>query len=300
MIIYSVMLTLLFFNSSTLCAPQSATPHSCEQEALLWCSALKHEKLSGEDKIVLLNVTYWSWARSAMIMQAQKAVAHFVRAAHALVQTSMSGRMNPARLCDIAGCTTDEWRQTLTQYEQSHNELVEKLKAYRYASATYAQCLEYILKTDHASHVVVKYTQKVREQARVCLVDTLEEHALSIDKVIDTLSKVFDCVSMRSSTRGIVEVALQFADLGIFNSFAKFDKKYCQCNEAVWNTLAKSYTLSNIIWDMSEQARVDFYRVHHRMLMRALYNDGSPEIASAFNPDGFVAHEQRKQCITVV
>ena len=124
-----------------------AAADSCEKEAFLWCSSLRHEKLSHEDKILLLNVTYWSWARSTMILQAQKAVAHYVRDVYHFIHTSMSGRMNPARLCSIAGCSSDEWHATMQAYEHAHKELVEKLKAYRYACATYAQCLEYVLKS---------------------------------------------------------------------------------------------------------------------------------------------------------
>lgn len=296
MITYVIALSIVCFGSSHM----HATTDSCQKEAFLWCSALKHEKLSHEDKLILLNLTYWSWARSAMILHAQKAVAQYVRDVHALIHTSMSGRMNPARLCSIAGCTSDEWRRTLQTYEHAHHELVEKLKAYRYASATYAQCIEYILKGDHASPAVVRYAQTLREHARDSLRATMKAQALSLNKAIETVSKVFESLRF-GSTRSFFEVVLNFADLGVFNAFAKFDKKYLQCNDTVWNTLAKSYALGNIIWDMSETARVEFYNVHHRMLVRALCDDGAAcEIAAAFNPDGFIAPERRTQCITVV
>lgn len=311
MFTYVVTLTLLFFGSSATCASQVSAPaDSYEKEAFLWCSSLKHEKLSHEDKIMLLNVTYWSWARSTMILNVQKAVAQYVHDAHQLLHTSMAGRMNPARLCSIAGCSTDEWRNILNTYEQAHEQLVEKLKAYRYASATYAHCLEYILKSEQASPVVITYAQSLREHARASLLETLKTQALSVNKAMETLGKVFECVHFGStrnaathgvSTRSVFDMVLNFADLGVFNSFAKFDKKYLQCNDVMWSSLAKSYALGNIIWDVSEATRVDFYKIHHRMLVRALCDDGvEPTIATAFGPDGFIALEKRKQCISRV
>ena len=315
MFTYIFAATLLFFGSSATCAsPNCTASDSCEKEAFLWCSALKHEKLSQEDTIMLLNLTYWSWARSTMILHAQKAVAQYVHDVHELLHTSMAGRMNPARLCSIAGCSTDEWYHALKTYEQAQVQLVEKLKAYRYACATYAQCLEYILKSEHASPVVVRYAQSLREHARTSLLETLKKQALSVNKAMETLGKVFECVRFGGSTRSIsssatrgvstrsfFDIVLNFADLGLFNSFSKFDKKYLQCNDVMWSSLAKSYALGNIIWDISEGARADFYKIHHRMLMRALCDDNvKAEIATAFGPDGFIAPNMRKQCISRV
>lgn len=296
----SVITYIVVLSVSLLSAPYAqADAPQCAHNALLWCSELRHENLSQEDKVLLLNLTYWSWARSEMILQAQKAVESYIHNAHAFIQKGMSGRMNPARLCSIAGCSRREWARIAQAYEDAHEVLVEKLRAHHYASATYAQCIEYILKMEKASPVVVAYTQKLREQARTCLLETASSHATSLTDVMATLRKVFDCIHLGTHTRGLFDVVFNFANSDVFNSYAKFDKQYTQCNDVVWGTLERSYALGNIMWDITESERTRFYGVYHRMLVRAFQDNGSEEMMSAFNPDGFVPLEQRTHPITL-
>jgi hypothetical protein len=290
---------VMFFLLSASSVQSAAS--SCEQEAFAWCSALRYENISQEDQTIILNVTYWSWARSTMLVQAQKAVADYMHSAHGFIQTSMAARINPARLSSIAGCSTDEWACLVHTYENNQKELVEKLRAYRYASATYAQCIEYILKTDKASDVIVECAEKLRKHARAHMAVAMKSQALSLNKVLETLGKVFDCVRFGNTTRGFLDGMLNFAATDFFNAFGKWDRQYSQCNDVVWESLVKSYALSNIVWDMSETARIHFYKVYHRMAVRALCGDGvRHEISSAFDPDGFVQAEKRKRLLTAV
>ena len=296
---------VIFFVATFCIQLNMAHNHRYADQAGAWTNKMLQADLSSEEKTILSNVLYWSWQRSVTILTLQSAVVDYTQKASTVLNGTMGARLNPAKLSSILDYKTSDWQTDLNAFDKAHKLMRDETVRYRAVAATYAHCLEYCLKTDNVRAQVKELIAEVRELSRAARMQVLQEQATSVSLVMAQIKKVMNGFSegpmMRNvtadddETRGIIAYIAQMVTPALFNSFARFDKKYNICNERLWQALTVSYGLSAILWKIIEQTRADFYQTYYATLMQALssHDDTQHNLRTVFDADGFVQPPNR-------
>lgn len=272
--------------------------------AARWCADVIQTRLTDEETTLLLNLTYWSWQRSLSTIIFQKAAVDYLRQVETIFQRTLSSRLNPARMSAILNYRTDEWRHELARFERAQSLFLEELEKYRFITATYAQCAEYLVKDPYLSTSVTTLVTTLRETSRTALIKELQSKLTSINAVMEHMNKIMgslrnDTRSIEDASRGFMDCIVQCTTPGMFYSFAKFDNHYNTFNEKAWQILTSSYGLSNVLWETTETARARFYAEHYLLLTQMLgcYTSRADLLMIAFNPEGFIEIHQRRELL---
>ena len=285
-----------------ICSVLSMHSASCyNDQAANWCSKVIKATPDHEEKILLLNLLYWSWQYSASIMTLQETVVEYVKRSGNMVNETMSARLNPAQISSILHHDSARWERDCAAFERAHKVLQRELKRYRSVAATYAQCTEYLIKTGDIRAEIKDLIKLVRQQSRAVRMVVWQEQFTSVSSIMDNLKKVMGSLDNHvrdgavDASRGFLDCIVQYAVPGAFNSFAKFDTQYNAFNAKVWNTLVSSYAMSNVLWETTEKVRADFYKEHYELLLRLLSGPAVQKnlLVAAFDADGFVEGGRR-------
>jgi len=269
-------------------------------QARAWCSDIVKQKLSTEEITLLLNLLYFSAQRSADIITMQKAVARYASATAPLLNDAISARRNPAKISSVINYSTQKWDAQLQQFDDAHAQLRPLLQSFRANAAAYAHCLEHLIKNNGIRSELLYFIEQLRENARQAMMATMRTNATSIATIKDTLKKIMGSFSNESRSleesvsehiqRGIVDCLANFAAPAAMSSFIKLDQNYSQFNKVAWNALITGYEVNNLLWDMLEQTRFDFYQAHYAAFSALITqsNCAGPFLI-AFDADGYIA-----------
>lgn len=269
-------------------------------QATIWCSKVLQSNPDHEEQILLLNLLYWSWQYSATMLRMQAAVVKYLKHSGQLIHEAMGARLNPAQLSSILRHSTAEWEHNCVTCEQAHKVFKKELEQYRFVAATYAQCIEYLMKIGSVRSELRALVKILRQSSREARMNVWQEQIGSLSGIMDNLTKIMKSLGgpvrlCSDLDRGFLDYVLEYVAPAAFNSFATFDKKYTVFNAQVWNTLVSSYAMGNILWETTEQVRVDFYTAHYDLLLQLLSGpEEQPWLqVAAFDPEGFVEAGKR-------
>lgn len=283
-------------------AAEMQSAHRYHEQTRAWCSKVIQADPTDEEKTLLANLLYWSWQRSATILSLQQAVVEYVQHSGTIIDETMGARLNPAKISSILKYETREWERDYAAFEKADTRMKQELKRYRFVAATYAQCIEYLIKTGDVRSAIKDLVQELREQSRAARLVVMQEQCTSLTAIMDNLKKVMHNFGnhvrdyAEEGSRSLFDCVVQFVTPAVFNSFATFDKKYNLFNKQFWNVLVNSYAMNNLLWEVTEQVRVDFYKAHYEALLQLLGHEERLMIA-AFDADGFVEINKREQTI---
>lgn len=278
----------------------SAHELSFEKEAHVWSKKIIKQEPSQEELTFLLNILYFSEQRSADIIRMQHAVASYVAAASSILNDAISSRRNPAKITSITGYQTSQWDASACKFDEAHVCMKLLLERYRADAAAYAQCLEYLIKKNGIRSELLFFIEELREDSRCAMMRAMQTNATSLQRIKDTLKKIMRTFSVEtraledeiteSITRGIVDCLANFAAPAAIASYVKLDQRYNQFNEIAWRSLVMGYEVDNLLWDMLEEVRIDFYHTYYTTLAQvARENNVMPErVFVAFSADGVI------------
>ena len=269
-------------------------------DAQAWAYRVMQSNPTDEEKTLLLNLTYWSWQRSVTLLQMQAIAVEYVQRTGKIMDDAMVARLNPAAISSVLQYPTSKWERNFAAFDHAHDLFKKALLSYRCAAATYAWCTEYLIKEADMRFDIKEVIATLRENSRTARIKVMQEQLVSINALMDNMKKVMASVGFTTrdfseeNSRGLMDCIMQFATPGVFNSFAKFDKNYNAFNARIFGTLASSYSLSNVLWALTENVRVEFYEEHYAALKQACGCDHNKHLlVAAFDADGFVEEGKR-------
>lgn len=265
-----------------------------EYEALLWTHKVSALHLSSEEEILVANLLYFSAERSRILLGMQEATVHYLQLMSTVVNDAMPARLNPARMSAILNYSTSQWYDKANALEQAQKNFLDIMVSYRYICATYAQCIEYILKNNIFRYKLDQEIRILRDSSRKARMHKFKESALSIQVWMDNLNQLMASFNGSSISREIIssffDYIIDFTQPALLHSFVKFDKRYNAFNEHGWKTMITSYTLGNLIWKTLEEARHEFYTVYYETFIK---ERGTTTFPIAFNEEGFITPDER-------
>ena len=295
MLVYFLVLNCIGFSS------WSNVQARYEQEARVWASQVMQEVKSDEEITLIMNLLYFSAQRSVDILVLQKRMTDYMQNIGPLMHDVIIARRNPARLSSIMNYTTEAWNSTFDHALQASVCLLAFLPLYRSTAATYAHCLEHLIKDDGIRAELLSLINQLRDNGRDARMVVLREHVTSISTIKEDLEKIMkSCSGVRELLeedfseklmRGIMQTISSFSESAAVASYVKLDRKYMQFNDALWHTLTAGHEVYGLLWEMLETARAEFYQAHYSALQRALCDH--EEYVIAYDAHGLIAPENR-------
>lgn len=217
--------------------------------------------VSPEEMNILLNLTYFSYKRSASTIASQDYVLQALNTNWHLLQNVVQTRLNPAH--------STPYKIEQKKYEKMMKQAWDGQQEHEYIDSTYAQMIESILDEDHNTSKLLRDSIKImRDQARAALIDSLSAIKEYIEALIEECQKkrITNSSDTVEMTKGIFDYLLELIPPLAAHSFAAVDNMGIEASEEGYKVLAEIERIHNLIWMVLEQRRANFYAIMYRSL----------------------------------
>jgi len=288
------VLSILFLSSSVVF---SMSPIGQLEELI------KENKASQEDILLLLNVLYNSYERSASLIDAQNSYHHHLQITGLVGNYLVTTRRNPSKtVLEIPSM------ESITQSAQS---CAHSFERYKDAANVYVQCSEYAVKNngfnkEQLHTLIVEF----RTQVKYVILNTIKTYYDTIQSLYYELSSKTDKSEQRKNTADGVDKAeleavaeksfLQtlITALPFFAEkvFVTVDEKYIVLNQKLWDFSFRNGVSYAHIWNVIEQQRAKLYLDAYRSIVFAAIVK-NPRIlthAQLFGELGIIESKHRK------
>lgn len=226
-------------------------------------------KISKQELQIVLNLLYFSFARSSITLDAQDDGLHALATSWQVFQNIIQLRRNPSKeipyLIDGPTYTTD--MKSLFDLQSKH---------YRIGQ-TYALALEAVV---HGSLInnehLAKGIQALRDDSRTSIVHALSNVREYLDAIFHMRSPE-DELNPEGSMEGnksYIDTLTKNFSIGDYiwalipnlalDSFVKTDNLTITMSEEWWKALHQLLNISNMIWKSIERARAELYLEHYK------------------------------------
>ncbi|MCL5875998.1 MAG: hypothetical protein M1114_06010 [Candidatus Dependentiae bacterium] len=265
---YFFLLIFLTVNSKITLPPlyfSSEPEHNAYAQQ--WTSVLFDNdsvlKASEEDIQIILNILYFSAARSQINIDAQESALTTLQKIWEGWANIIARRRNPSKPIIYTHATLD-----ITKYAELHE---KNLMAHEKICRLYDVSLEQTLKNKiFKNGFLINHITFLRDQAR----RTVLQAVLDIRPELETLKNYIETkkIAVKHDTLKItrshfVDHLLGSIPLCAYQAFIATDKLFVKTSELHWSTLHTTNKITNSIWHKIEHARGTFYA----MLYQALY-----------------------------
>lgn len=211
----------------------------------------------------LLNLSYFSYKRSACTLAAQDYALKALNMNWHLLQNVTQTRLNPSH--------ATPYKLELKAYNKLMKQAWQCEKEHEIVGSIYARMIDYLLDdTQNTTKELRKSIEALREQARAALADSLSVVKEYIESLIDECQKNRPEDNNESNTttvkRSLFNYLLTLLPPLAAHSFVKIDSMGVQASEEGWKVLSEIERIHNLIWTALEQRRADFYAIMYRSL----------------------------------
>jgi hypothetical protein len=264
------LLCAIFLHSTLWCIP--GLPIT--QEPIIFI--IKNPNTPTRDVELILNILYWSYARSQATLTAINQFQKHFTICHQIGDCIHYTRRNPSRPLPY---TLDK-KTAITIATTCIHTYFDYLKT----AQTYSQCTQYILKDCYdISRETKEAIEDIRLQARNNLL-------LSINPYIDTLKALQHSLSHLISPKNILSLLWSAIPAVAAKTFVKLDQQCTTLFHHLWINQDIHLETFGTIWKSIERARCNFYRE----LYKKAYNNAPKEIKKyiLFDEHGFMGNSK--------
>lgn len=266
---------------------------------------IKENKASQEDVLLLLNVLYNSYERSASLIDAQNAYHHHLQITGLVGNYLATTRRNPSKtVLEIPSI------ESITQSAQS---CAHSFERYKDAANVYVQCSEYAVKNngfnkEQLHTLVVEF----RTQVKYAILNTIKTYYDTIQSLYYELSsktdksKQFNNAAEQAETekaeleavakKGFLQTLITALPFFAEKVFVTVDEKYIVLNQKLWDFSFRNGVSYAHIWNVIEQQRAKLYLDAYRSIVFAAIVK-NPRIlthAQLFGELGIIEPKHRK------
>lgn len=218
-----------------------------------------HPLVSPAELNILLNLTYFSYKRSAGTITAQDCALQALNENWRLLQNIKQTRLDPSH--------SIPYKLEPKKYDNLMKQTWLGLQEHEYIDATYTNMIEFIFYDQNISNQLHNSIKIMRDQARAALIDSLAAIKTYIESLIEECQK-------RNTTdpdsteikKGIVDYLIEMIPPLAARSFVAVDSMGIEASEEGWKVLAEIERIHNLIWLVLEQRRANFYAIMYRSL----------------------------------
>lgn len=225
--------------------------------------------ISLQELTILLNLVYFSFARSASTLRAQSITLHAATTAWQLYQNVVQTRRNPSKKIPYA-IDSKEALNTMQEsiiLQQEHQKIGTS-----YANMLEAICKQGLINNDALNVGIAA----LRAQARMVLVTSLQTLEDYVKELIDACQQYKNDslfakeeppdLNNEEVTRGIIDVLTNWLPSIAYYSFVYADRLSITASEESWRLLNEVQNMHNKLWETLETLRAQFYLVIYQTL----------------------------------
>lgn len=255
-------------------------------------------KLTKDQALQLLNMTYAGFQRSRATLEAQEIAFQTLQTVWQGWQNIAQSRRNPGLPPAYSLC--------LKQQRTILNSFVDAQKFHRMSGSHYNNALNYLVEHNpSSSYPLYKSINELREQTRLIIVDAFLDikkqlgnfFALLLDSanksalLEDEINQASQDVKRLFGIDNLAEYITPFA----MQSFVQADKSYKKVSESSWQVVSTIQEASIVLWRAIEKARGAYFLALYKECYNALIQAGmsQEELLLTFDNQGFIPAEDR-------
>ncbi|KKR96661.1 MAG: hypothetical protein UU47_C0011G0015 [candidate division TM6 bacterium GW2011_GWE2_41_16] len=271
-----------------LCTPVTytfSTDSKTQQKCVNLRSFVQAHKADKNDLLLLLNILYFSYARSAATLTAQDRVAGHLDMVLKTNDCICSTRRNPS--------IAQPHAISEAAFIASAKYAASTYETYKTAARTYAQCTEYVLKdVRFANQDFSDYIKRERSYIKKTICKKVSVYYEVLKKMIAELSKLATDNATRPTLMQNIAIMLPFFTE---KTFTAIDLRYIPLSKKCWQLSLAHNTTYNTIWKLVETERAQFYLELYTVCYDELEKiDASVlEHACLFDSEGFIEKKNR-------
>lgn len=273
------------------------TPTTTINPAEKWASNLTNHEISSEDLTLILNLLYWSYARSNATLQTEKAYLEYIEPCLQAGQNLHHTRRNPS--------LKRPYPYALHQIEQHHSAFMHTMENYYQIADTYAAASEYVLNiyqlAPHAKQAIINLRSLARTQVMHTATSEVANFITSFTHLKESLQQTTEqqrsLLDPLAQKRSIVNLIAHWIPKAALGSMVAYDQQFINFTHEVWKLLMNAYEGGNTLWDVFERTRANLYRTYYTALYNQLSAQNFPHdcFSQAFDQYGFITLENRTE-----